>query len=318
MPLGAIQGYLHANHPRPADVPHNIAVVGDGQQDGPSAQPPTVSYSVKDTNLYQISAIAYSPTLSRIVFATKRAGKTFLHSDDLASTSTVDLPPDGYSGTVERIVWCVPFELFIAISTPGSSHPILTSPDGLAWTAHAVTLVSNVNSGLAFSNDAIMISFGEQVVYSEDGVNWIAKSTGIADGLSLLWHAATGQFYGFRDGTDEYYVSTHGDSWDGPHEGPDIIQGAYCANEANSGRLVVFGSSIAASYSDDDGTTWHDATGFALNSGNTNRYVAITADTIYVAFDAEVNIGFLTTDNGATWSAAYHKSGIASGATVIA
>lgn len=311
---------LKPRHRTLPNVPHDFMVVGDFSYDDMTGTvPPEVTRETVDIPFGGMTAATYKPANGRIVVGTSTPSRHLAYTDTLGSSWSV-INVLGFSGTINRLFYVASFDMFFALTEQGSSTPLLYSHDGKIWIQSAVTDITGNHFGFAVSDAEIVVSFdgtGSNTMRSTDGENWTSYNSGHSQGLSLVWHPNTDQFMGFLDGTNEYYTSSDGIVWTGPNTGPDIVGGAYVAAEANVDRILVFGSTINCSYSDDDGVTWNTAPGFDTNTGELNRYVAISGDTIYVALIVAANLGYLSMDNGATWQAAYHLSGAVEGIAVV-
>lgn len=310
-----------ANHPRQNIVPEGFVVVGDGRAGDELVLPPFIDETSKQTPFFRISAVAANIAVNRIVAATSVASQTFIYSDDAANNWFVVEAPEGFVGFCDRIFWVDAFSTYIGLCVAGSSHSLCTSPDGKVWTPRVSGIQHNEHVGFAYNADRIVITFkggGNNLLISDDAENWFIGANGIAGDLSIIWHPNTNEFIGFESGTSHVYTSANGESWSGIADCATVVNGAYVAYELQTGRVVVFGSQMACVTSDDDCLSWQEATGIDEYTGDVNRYVAIKADTVYVAYYGQINFGIVSVDGGSSWDAAYHQSGNPAGAAVVA
>jgi len=68
--------------------------------------------------------------------------------------------------------------------TVGYSGTILTSPDGITWTARSSGTLNNLN-GVAYGNSIyVAVGYSGAILTSPDGITWTERDSGISNYLS--------------------------------------------------------------------------------------------------------------------------------------
>ncbi len=67
--------------------------------------------------------------------------------------------------------------LFVAVTTTGGSNQVMTSPDGINWTARATTGIDGDWNAVTYGNGRfVAVSYNNDLVmWSDDGINWTAS-----------------------------------------------------------------------------------------------------------------------------------------------
>ncbi len=107
--------------------------------------------------------------------------------------------------------------LFVAVGATGTGNRVMTSPDGITWTARTSTadnLWSSVTYGngvfVAVSSDA---AGGSQVMTSPDGIAWTARTAAAANAWRSVIYANNLFVAVSSDGTNRVMTSPNGITW---------------------------------------------------------------------------------------------------------
>jgi hypothetical protein len=325
-------------HPSGQNSLPTFIVVGNGFTAPVDDIPPDVTIATKNDPFLNHKGIAYSTSLGILVGCTTVAGKEFLWSEDLGSTWNIVSAP---TLKCTRIEWIEYWGRFIAFDEPGNSggtYIVAQSLDGKVWSnvldaghgrLFGIAMQSSVDPNgrmsLAYEgngNNMFLIT-GSVADPTHGALAVTTVASGITGGqLNVVWDAVSARYLGFKAGGTTVYQSATGTSgtWTVlTTSGPDVIQGqnaAYAVHDDIDGdKMILFGSTRFAMFSDDGGTSWQDATGFLQTTGSVNRHVAIEGNTIYVAIDGELNTGYLSRDGGISYVKADHASGKPAGVT---
>jgi hypothetical protein len=108
------------------------------------------------------------------------------------------------------LMYCTPSNpLFVAVSTDGTDNRVMTSPDGIAWTARDTTGLNNAWRDITYGNGLFVAvastGTNNRVMTSPDGIAWTARDT---TGKDNAWWAVT---YGGPEGA-ELFVAVAQDS----------------------------------------------------------------------------------------------------------
>lgn len=312
-------------HPGEALLNDGFVVLGTGAHAPVGPIDPGIQEAVRYTGRNTMCALAAKPFTKLLVAGTRTPGKPFIYSNDLGVTwndgNTVvpNVQPPAH------IFWVPIWNKFIAIMAEGGAKSVSYSADGITWTPYAAPGgVMRKATGFTFNltGSAGVIALegvGQNMLVSDNnGLNWGGFFSGIPGGCSLAWNAVANRYLAFVPGTNNMYQSTTGFVWNSHSNGPDVVQGPWAAYSVRFGsRLLLFGSTEEALYSDDGGASWDAATGLSENTSPDNRMVAINGDTLYVAFRSDYNEGAISYDAGETWSDCAHQSGKPLGIAVL-
>jgi hypothetical protein len=163
----------------------------------------------------------------------------------------------------EAVVWAPALGLFIAI---GASWA-LTSPDGVTWTAHAVTF--DAWNSLAWSPTlglVAAVSSAGPVMTSPDGVTWTARTpAGTTEAwTAICWSPALALFVAVGTKVTSYAVMTSPDgiTWTGRTAAVPTAAWTGVVWASGPALFVAYSNSIAnAIMTSPDGITWTQQTG---------------------------------------------------------
>ena len=126
------------------------------------------------------SDLAYSPTLG--MFVAIAAGgdnnnNAVARSIDNGHSWTGTAVPNTNSWTMNGICWAGTLGLFVIVTSAGptASARVLTSPDGINWTARSLAVTGVALNSVCWSSDlGLLVAVGDNnaVYTSPDGINW--------------------------------------------------------------------------------------------------------------------------------------------------
>lgn len=195
--------------------------------------------------------------------------------------------------------------LFVAVATSGTGNRVMTSPDGVTWTARTSAADNSWNSICWAAELGLFVvvgstGTGNRVMTSPDGITWTTR-TSAADNswLSVCWAAELGLLVACAiDGTDRIMTSADGITWTARATGGagDLRAVAWSPELS---RLVATSRAGGGRYSD-DGITW---TAFALNQTSVDcvTWAADMGLFIGVKNTAGTVARYVTSADGSTW-----------------
>jgi hypothetical protein len=175
--------------------------------------------------------------------------------------------------------------LFVAVGYQYGSDSIMTSPDGINWTARTVGDGSDDQwYRIAYGNGLFVAvgngdggSGGDRIMTSQDAITWTTRS---ALGNNDTWYGLTyanGLFVAFSSGDDYIMTSPDGITWTA-RSNPAPLSQFYDVTYGN-GRFVVVSSAVG----NDSVMT---STGPTATSSNTQNQITFTnpADTDFSSY----------------------------------
>lgn len=120
--------------------------------------------------------------------------------------------------TSSNIEWSASLGLFIAGCDDSATTAVMTSPDGVTWTAQTTPDIGVVSGYLSIaSNDNVVFvacdSASNQGIYSADGIVWAASSIPPGNLSAACWSAEKSYFFCQLIGTGEGFRSTDAIDW---------------------------------------------------------------------------------------------------------
>ena len=145
-----------------------------------------------------LTCITWSPELGLFCAIapnanTALAARVYTSSNGLSWSFHTALP-----GRWEDVTWCKELNLFCAVASEGSNG-VMTSPDGINWTARVVSTSSSWRS-VTWSPElglfcAVATGGSNRFITSSNGVNWtLSSSTTSIAPLSVTWSPELGLF----------------------------------------------------------------------------------------------------------------------------
>lgn len=162
------------------------------------------------------NSIAWSPSLRVAVSVASNRVDTSANCQDW--TSGVAAAANSWT----CVEWSPELSIFCAVAASGTGNRVMTSPDGITWTAQ--TCPSQNWFAVAWSqplNTLVAIGSSGRAMYSRDGVNW-TQSPGTplsGTGYQAIWAEKINMFigvmYGNGTGSSSVFVSYDGVNWSG-------------------------------------------------------------------------------------------------------
>lgn len=205
--------------------------------------------------------------------------------------------------------------VYVAMGSNDTNQPVMTSPDGVAWTPHSIAGTSQGYTGVAFGDGKfVAVSSRGYAATSTDGIIWgrasIAQfdynTSGVAYGGGVFVVVSGGQ-----TGNGAVLTSTDGLTWirRSTPVNPDSANSGSWTSIAYSGVNFV---AVASGLTGQDVMTSPDGVSWTLQSTPTTNTLGIQSvgcsATVCVAMNT---INYLpgatqvlrSTDNGVTWTA---------------
>lgn len=181
--------------------------------------------------------------------------------------------------------------------TVGSSGTILTSTDGVSWTARTSGVSTALNS-IAFGNGMYVIAGSSNVILTSTNLStWTTRASGhsvTTISLSVVEYL-NGNFV-MTGSAGTILTSTDGISWTIRHQASSLTTQALRGSAFNSGQYVVVGGA-GVIYTSADLATWTSQT----SNTTSNLFPAIYAQNKYVTA-GQSNGPILNSTNGTTWT----------------
>lgn len=118
------------------------------------------------------------------------------------------------------VAWSPVLDLFVAVSYSGRTSPVLTSPDGVTWTARAAGSVTHIWNDVIWVADlALFIAVSDlsglstNAMTSPDGINWTLRATPVQAWIACAWNGTTLVAVSSDDSTANVMTSTNGTAW---------------------------------------------------------------------------------------------------------
>jgi hypothetical protein len=157
------------------------------------------------------------------------------------------------------VCWSPELGLFVAVAESGPNR-VMTSPDGITWTARTAASENRWYS-VCWSKELrifVAVSRDIKVMTSVDGITWIPKTPANGAGVSVCWSPELGLFVAVSD--NAVARSSDGTTW---FSSVGIPEGAYLSVcWSPQLRLFIAGSvNFTRLISSSDGITWATITG---------------------------------------------------------
>lgn len=263
----------------------------------PTAKAWTGYSAAPDTASWQ--GICWAPELS-LFCAVGRAGAIMTSSTGTSWTAATG--PSGAANDWMSVCWSSDLYLFCAVGETGTGNRVMTSPDGVTWTART-SAEDNAWSSVCWAPDlglfcAVAYSGTNRVMTSPDGIVWTARSAPAQTWYSVCWSSQLRIFCAVASsGTgNRVMTSPDGITWTNRTSSADNSWRSVCwAAEINLFWAVAISGTLTRFMTSSDGITW---TTRASPSGDPNRYC--------VAWSPELSI--FTAPNGLNASISYPAS----------
>jgi len=207
-------------------------------------------------------------------------------------------------------------QLWVAVGGGGSNY-IMTSPDGINWTARGMPVGNNIANSIAYNGSKWVMACenragGNSLAYSSDAINWTGLGSTLYTGYSVVWNG-TIWLAGGSAITHSVVYSYNVTDWTGENKTVINIPRAFAWNGS---IFYAVGQSTSFKYSS-NGTSWTSVTG-GLNTGygiaygggvwvavgdGTNSIVYSTNGTSWTGVTGKTV--FSTKGNGVAWNGSY-------------
>jgi len=260
------------------------------------------------------SGLAYSPTLNMFV-AIANGGdnnnNNVARSTDNGQSWTGTAVPNQNTWTMNGVCWAGMLGLFVIVTSAGptTSTRVLTSPDGVSWTARSLPVTGVALNSVCWSSDlGLLVAVGDNnaVYTSPDGINWTQRTgpTNSKHWRSVVWAGGAIQKFcmiaGNAGGSNDY--ASCGDPTSQAWSQKSLTGSAYdwqsIAYSPGLDMLMVVGGNTGVIARSTDGINYTQ-----LNSGlggtrfdhacwsDAGKWLVIGANTLY------------TSPNGVAWTA---------------
>ena len=242
-------------------------------------------------------SVCWSPELS--LFCAVGRGGVIMTST--AGTSwTAGTGPSGGAGTNDwmSVCWSPDLNLFCVVSETGTGNRVMTSQDGVTWTAR-MSAEDNAWSSVCWSPDlaifcAVAYSGTNRVMTSPDGLTWTAQSAPAQTWYSVCWSSQLRLFCSVASsGTGNRVItSSDGVTWTNRTSSADNSWTSVCwAPEIGLFWATAISGTLTRFMSSPDGIVWTTRTS---PSGDANRYC--------VAWSPEISLFVAPSGTGAATS----------------
>jgi prepilin-type N-terminal cleavage/methylation domain-containing protein len=184
--------------------------------------------------------------------------------------------------------------LFVAVGA-ANGYKVMTSPDGINWTARAVSLGSTWND-VEYLNGyfyAVGNSVSPTIMRSSDGISWntvYSGGSGTWNQKAVAYGNSNVLSVGTYNATIQYFLYYNGSSW---NQRNNPLGWGSSTNDVvfGNGYFVVVGGSSGSSATSSDGVSWRANNGnVGVASGNVTYgngiFVAAGSDSIKTSTDA--------------------------------
>ena len=219
-----------------------------------SALPRLSGHLPADGRTYSISAY---PTLA------KRLGRISNGLGAFVSRSSID-------NSWRAVCWSPELALFVAVAFSGTGNRVMTSPDGITWTARTSAADNDWRSVCWSPELALFVAVadsgtGNRVMTSPDGITWTARTSAADNTLrSVCWAAGPKLFFAVADAGNKVHTSPDGITWTSRTGAADNVWRSVCWSQELSIVVMVAetgaGNRVATAY----GCTYNPLTDFAV------------------------------------------------------
>ena len=203
------------------------------------------------------------------------------------------------------ITWSPELTLFCAVSSGGTSR-IMTSPDGITWTARTAPELNSWNS-ITWSPAlslfcAVAHSGTYRVMTSADGITWASQTAAAAiSWISVTWSPSLALFCAVAgDGTNRVMTSPDGITWTPRTAAENNFWRSVTWSPSLALFCAVAGDGTNRVMTSPDGITWTSRINSQLNS-----WVSVTWSPELALFCAIANDNtnrVMTSPDGITWT----------------
>jgi hypothetical protein len=213
-------------------------------------------------------------------------------------------------GLGKGCIWVHELLLFVAVGTQTTGH-ILTSPDGVTWTAHTPSENNKFNSVCWSPSLSLLVAVTEdgthRVWTSANGTSWNPQTAAEANRWkSVAWSSSLNLFVAVAEsGTHRVMTSANGTAWSTQTITAQLFQRVIWADTLGLFLAFTDKNSTAKIYTSSNGTGWSDSSP-TLNSSEfigdicwSNALSLLVMTTIRLGtFTNRVR----TSTNGTSWS----------------
>ena len=218
------------------------------------------------------------------------------------------------AGSYQKIAWISQVNLFVTVSS-AISLTILTSPDGINWTARTTPAFTGQGKAISWSNilGKIVVAVTSGFLESTDAITWTYRTIGIVSTIHGMAESSSLMVLGIDGGGYETALSSDGINWTYYHL---LVRNNNDVTYSSTLNKFYSIDSTGYIYSSSDGVTW-TGTGDAGVGTNWQTIEWIPTLNILIALDISLTTTSVAVSaNGSTWtpittSAAYSWTGVA-------
>ena len=273
----------------------------------------TARVTSDDTQYFQ--SICWSPLLESFVAVTTGSYRVHVFTRPSIGNGTTPLINENCYGVSanqwQNVCWSPQLTLFAAVATGSGSNRVMTSKDGVNWTARLSAVETNSWVSICWSPElslfvATAISGTNRVMTSSNGTSWIARTSSGESNTwqSICWSPELTLFVAVSDsGTNRVMTSPDGINWTARASAVEantwysVCWSSYLnlfVAVANSGTNRVMTSS--------NGTTWTAR----ASATEANTWISVCWSPYLNLFAAVSNTGtnrVMTSPDGINWTA---------------
>ena len=260
------------------------------------------------------SGLAYSPTLGMFVAIASGGdnnNNAVARSTDNGHSWTGTAVPNPNSWTMNGICWAGTLALFVIVTSAGptSSTRVLTSPDGINWTARTLPVTGVALNSVCWASDlGLLVAVGDNnaVYTSPDAVTWSQRTgpTNSKNWRFIVWAGGAIQKFcmiaGNAGGNNDYAYCS--DPTSAAWSQKDLTGSAYdwqaIAYSSGLEMLMVVGGNTGVTARSTDGVNY---TQVSSGLGDTRFDQACWSDAgLWILIGANT---LYTSPNGVSWTA---------------
>ena len=210
------------------------------------------------------------------------------------------------TSTLSGVVWADTLNLFVAVSTSGTGNRVLTSPDGITWTARQ-SAADNTWNAIAW-NGTILVAVsstgtGTRCMTSTDGITWTIRTTPADNSwASVVWSPTLNLFCAVATTGvgNRIMTSPDGINWTARQSPADLSWTGVTWAGGTTNLFVA----VALTGNDNRITTSPDGINWTLRNVSTNTgFRSVTwSSTLNLLVAVGDGGGIQTSPNGINWT----------------
>jgi hypothetical protein len=224
-------------------------------------------------------------------------------SDPVDAVATWSAESAAEANAWQAVAWSPALALFVAVSSGGTNR-VMTSPDGVTWTAQTDT--GSTWTGVAWSPAlnlfvAVANSGTDLVMTSPDGVTWTARTAAEANTwLSVVWSPALGIFVAVSNsGTNRVMTSPDGVTWTSRAAASGVWSAVAWSAELGLFAAVGLSGGTHQVMTSPDGIVWTGRT--APEAINYRRVTWSPSRSVFAAVASTGTNRVMTSTDGINW-----------------